>query len=454
MIQAVTDYLEAHRQEHLDELLEFLRIPSISADSTKAGSVREAAHFVANKLRAAKLATEVIETEGHPLVYAEWLQAPGAPTILIYGHYDVQPPDPLNLWISPPFEPTLRDGNIYARGATDDKGQMYTHVKAVEAWMNVVGKLPVNVKFLIEGEEEVGSEAITRYLATAKQKLACDAVVISDTCMFAPDTPAITYGLKGIAYFEVIARGPKRDLHSGTFGGSVQNPINALCTMIAALKDDNGRIQLPGFYDDVEEMTDLERQKMQAMPFSEEAYRAELGVPELFGEAGRTTLERRWVRPTCDVNGIYGGYQGEGTKTVLPAFGGVKVSFRLVPHQDPRKIEASFEQFIHQLKPPGITLEIIKYHSAPGVVTPIDGPAIAAAARALEAAYGRAPLFIREGGSIPIVGTFKQELGADSILIGFGLSDDNTHSPNEKFCLNDYYRGIKTSAHLLAELAR
>lgn len=451
-MQAVDNYLQDNRDRFEEELLEFLRIPSVSADSKFAADVRRACDFVANQFRELGLATEVIETSGHPLVYAEWMQAPGAPTVLIYGHYDVQPPDPLNLWITGPFEPTVRDGNVYARGATDDKGQMYTHVKAVEAWLKTEGRLPINVKFLIEGEEEVGSEAIEAYLPQNAAKLACDYVVVSDCSMLGPDRPAITCGLKGISYFEVFLKGPKRDLHSGSFGGSVKNPANAICELMASLVDSDGRIQLPGFYDDVVELTPQEKQQIADLSFSEDEYKQEMGVSELFGEKGYSTLERRWVRPTCDVNGIFGGYQGEGAKTVIPAEAGAKVSFRLVPNQDPKKIDAAFREHLTRHCPPGIEMRIVSHHAGKPIVVPLGSPGLEAAARALKAAFGVEPAFIREGGSIPIVSSFKEHLGADSLLLGFGLPDDNTHSPNEKFCLKDFHRGIKTSAHLLQEL--
>lgn len=451
---SIDTYIEKNRGRYEDELKEFLRIPSVSAAKAHVPDVKKAAAFVADQIKKAGLDVETIETSGHPLVVGEWLGAPGAPTILVYGHYDVQPPDPLDLWITPPFEPTVRNGNIVARGATDDKGQMFTHVKALEAWLATEGNLPVNVKVIIEGEEEVGSAAIGEYLPKNAKRLACDYIVISDTSQFAPEVPAVTYGLKGIAYFEVLLQGPNRDLHSGTFGGSVQNPCNAIGALIASLKDADGRIQLPGFYDDVVELSPLEREQMKKLPFSDAAYASELGVKELFGEKGYSTLERKWARPTCDVNGLWGGYQGEGSKTVLPAKAGVKVSFRLVPNQDPDKVAKAFEKHVRERLPVGVTAEVIVHHGAEPIVVPLDSPGVRAAARAIEAGFGKPPVYIREGGSIPIVSAFKKSLGADSLLLGFGLPDDNTHSPNEKFCLKDFHRGIKTSAHLLAELAK
>ncbi|MGL4461762.1 MAG: dipeptidase [Planctomycetia bacterium] len=455
MMDAVDRYLVENAGRFEQELMEFLRIPSVSADPNRAGDVRRAAGFVADQFRALGLAVETTEIDGRPpVILAQYkAAAANAPTVLVYGHYDVQPPDPLDLWTTGPFEPTVRDGNVYARGATDDKGQMFTHVKAAEAWLKTVGSLPVNVKFLIEGEEEVGSVALDKYLPAHREKLACDYAVVSDTSMFAPDQPAVTYGLKGIAYFELFVDGPRRDLHSGSFGGTVKNPCNALTEMIASLVDADGRILVPGFYDDVVEMDSVERSRMAALPWDEAAYRAEVGVEETFGEYGYTTLERKWSRPTCDVNGIWGGYQGSGAKTVLPAKAGAKFSFRLVPNQRPEKIEAAVVEYLISKIPPGVTARIVPHHGCLPVVAPLDGVGVRAAARALETAFGKPPVFIREGGSIPICSAFKAVLGVDTLLLGFGLSDDNTHSPNEKFSLKDFHRGIRTGAHLFHELS-
>jgi succinyl-diaminopimelate desuccinylase len=452
-MKAVDAYLDANARRFESELIDLLRIPSVSTDPEHAGDVRRAADFVAKDLGNIGLEAEVIPTAGHPVVYAEWLGAAGAPTVLVYGHYDVQPPDPLELWITPPFEPTVRDGNLYARGATDDKGQMMTHVKSVEAWMKTEGRLPVNVKFLIEGEEEIGSEHLAPFVRAEAARLAADYCVISDTCQFAAGVPAITYGLKGIVYYEVRLRGPARDLHSGSFGGSVANPANALARMLGALVDGGGRVQVPGFYDDVAPLADWERRQFAELPFDEAAYKRQHGVEALFGEEGYTTLERRWARPTCDVNGLFGGFRGEGSKTIVPAEAGAKVSFRLVPHQDPKKITAAFRGFLAGLCLPGIQMEVREFHNSPAVLTPVDSPAVQAAGRAIEQGFGTQPVFIREGGSIPVVTTFHEALGLDTLLLGWGLPDDNTHSPNEKFCLADFHRGIKASAHLWRELA-
>ncbi|HPM83181.1 MAG TPA: dipeptidase [Candidatus Anammoximicrobium sp.] len=446
-------YLTEHRQQFEDDLCELLRIPSVSADRNYAGDVRRAADWVAGRLRRLGLASEVIETDGNPLVYAESPPVPGAPTVLVYGHYDVQPADPLDQWTSPPFEPTVRDGNLYARGATDDKGQMLTHVNSVQAWIETAGQLPLQVKFLIEGEEEVGSESLNKFLERSADKLACNVVVVSDTAQFAPGQPAITYGLRGIAYFELRLTGPKHDLHSGTFGGGVTNPANALARMLAALVDNDGRVQVPGFYDDVIPLTDRERAQFAALAFDEQAFMERIGVDGLTGEVGYTNLERRWARPTCDINGIWGGYQGEGGKTVLPSKAGAKFSFRLVPRQDPHRVAAGLRELLSPICPPGIKLELIEMHGAPGALVSLDSPYMQAAARAIELGFERPPVFIREGGSIPIVTAFYERLGVDTLLLGWGLDDDNAHGPNEKFSLADFHRGIRASAYLWQELA-
>jgi succinyl-diaminopimelate desuccinylase len=400
------------------------------------------------------LNTELCETAGHPIVYAESPDVPGAPTVLVYGHYDVQPPDPLNEWTTPPFEPTRRDGNLYARGATDDKGQMLTHVLSTQAWLATAGKLPLKLKFLIEGEEEVASDNLEIFIESNRDRLACDVAVISDTSQYGADQPAITYGLRGIAYFELRLTGPKQDLHSGIFGGAVTNPANTLAKMLAALINDKGRIQVPGFYDEVGKLAPAERKQFAALKASDREFMESLGVNGLSGEVGFTTTERRWARPTFDINGLWSGYQGEGSKTVLPAKAGAKFSFRLVPRQSPDKVAANLEKMLKKLCPPGIKMELIRYGSASGVIVPLDSPHVAAASRAIEHAFGRRPVYIREGGSIPVVGTLKRHLGVDTLLLGWGRNDDNLHSPNEKFCLADFHRGIKASAYLWRELAR
>ncbi len=447
-MREIDDYLDRNRDRQVEELKELLRIPSVSADSAHRDDVRRAAEWVAGQFRRMKLPVEVIPTAEHPIVFAESPAVPGAPVVLIYGHYDVQPPDPLSEWQSPPFEPTIRDGNIYARGATDDKGQMLTHLKSTEAWIETAGKLPLQLKFLIEGEEEVGSANLESFIRENKQRLKCDVVVISDTSQFGPGQPAITYGLRGIAYYELRLTGPKQDLHSGTFGGAVANPANALVTMLAALVNERGQIQVPGFYDDVEPLTPRERAEFAKLPFDEAEFMRKLAVEGLRGEEGYTTLERRWARPTCDINGMWSGYQGEGAKTVLPARAGAKFSFRLVPHQDPKKLSAALEKWLRERCPAGIKLELIDFHGAPGVVVPLESPYVTAASAAITEGFGKQPVFMREGGSIPVVGTFHDLLGVDTLLLGWGQDDDNTHSPNEKFSVADFHRGIKASAHL------
>lgn len=451
----LSHYLERRRDDFERDLCELLRIPSVSADSRHKPDMRRAAEWVAGQFQRLKFPTEIIETAGHPLVYAESPAVPGAPVVLVYGHFDVQPPDPLPEWISPPFEPTVRDGNLYARGATDDKGQMLTHVKSAQAWVETVGRLPVQLKFLIEGEEEVGSKSLYQFLdgPANQRRLAADIAVISDTSQYGPGQPAITYGLRGIAYFELRLVGPKQDLHSGTFGGAVTNPINTIAKIMAGLSDADGRVLIPGFYDDVVPLTDEERRQFAALPFQEAEFMRQIGVDGVSGEAGYTTLERRWARPTYDCNGIWGGYQGEGSKTVLPAKAGVKFSFRLVPNQDPAKIAAGLRRRIAELCPPGIRWELVEMSHAKGVMTPLDSPYVGAASRAIERGFGRAPVRIREGGSIPIVTAFREKLGVNTLLLGWGLDDDNTHSPNEKFCLADYHRGIRASAFLWEEIA-
>jgi succinyl-diaminopimelate desuccinylase len=448
----IDDYLSAHREQFEQELCELLRIPSVSADPARAGDIRHAADWLAGQFRDLGFRVDIIPTAGSPLVYAQSSQVEGAPTVLVYGHYDVQPVDPEELWVSPPFEPTRRDGNLYARGATDDKGQMLTHLFSARAWLKTVGRLPVNLKYIIEGEEEVGSGGLENFLRANPEKLACDCIVISDGGQFAPGQPAITYGLRGIACYELELIGPDRDLHSGTFGGSVANPALALTRMLGALIDDQGRIQIPGFYDDVVPITAHERKQLANLPFDEAAYLRQIGVSAASGEKGYTTLERRWVRPAFDINGLTSGYQGEGSKTVLPAKAKAKFSFRLVPKQDPDKIGRLLEARLRQLCPSGIAMHLSGHHGSPGVMVALDSPYVQAAARAIEKAFDRAPVLTREGGSIPIVSAFSEALGVDSLLIGWGQDDDNTHSPNEKFSLADFHRAIKASAYLWREL--
>lgn len=447
-MESVEKYLQANSARNIDELKELLRIPSISADSKFVPDMLRAAEFVRHRLADAGCEAELVETAGFPIVFGSWTQKPGAPTVLVYGHYDVQPPDPLNEWITPPFEPDVRDGNLYARGATDDKGQMYTHIKSVEAWLQTIGELPVNVKFLIEGEEEVGSDNLNLFLKANQDKCACDVAVVSDTSQYAPGIPAITYGLRGILCCEVTLYGPRQDLHSGVFGGSIANPVNSLATLIGKLLDEEGRVQIPGFYDDVLPLTAEERAAFAALPFDEATYLGNLGVAETHGELGYSTLERRWARPTCDVNGMIGGYTGEGPKTIVPAKAIAKISCRLVPNQAESKIVQSLETFLREYCPPGNRLEFKHWHGCPAVVCDLNSPFMSAAKVAIEKGFGTPPVLIREGGSIPVVGTFKEILGVDTLLLGWGQNTDNLHSPNENFSLDAFQRGTLSSAWL------
>jgi acetylornithine deacetylase/succinyl-diaminopimelate desuccinylase-like protein len=454
-MDALTQYLESHQEQFLEDLMAVLRIPSVSTEPKHQEDVLRCARHVAEDLKKAGLTrVEIVPTAGHPVVYGEWLGAPGKPTALIYGHYDVQPVDPLELWQTPPFEPTIRDGKLYARGACDDKGQVYMHVSALQAHMKVNGKLPINVKCVIEGEEEAGSDNLEKFLRERRSQLDADVIVVSDTGMLGPDQPALCYGLRGLLYTQIDVTGPARDLHSGEFGGAVQNPANALCAIIAALKDGDGRITVPGFYDRVKPLTQAERDVLARVPFDEAGFIHEAGSPVAFGEQGYTTLERVWVRPTCDVNGLVSGYIGEGAKTVLPSFASAKVSLRLVPDQEPKELFPRFEAHVRQLAPPGVTLKVHDLHSAPPFMTDFDHPMLQAAVRALARSWPKPPAMIREGGSIPVMATFKETHGLPSILMGFGLADDNLHAPNEKYNLASFHGGTKSCAYLYEELAK
>lgn len=440
---------------HLDDLVEWLKIPSISSDSSRTGDVRRAADWLLAKLQSAGLKAELIPTAGHPLVLAETPPVPNAPVVLVYGHYDVQPAEPLEQWISPPFDPQIRDGNLYARGATDDKGQLLTHVQSVCTWLASGSPLPLQIKFLIEGEEEVGSVNLERMLPELRERLACDCVVISDSSQYADGQPAITYGLRGIATYELRIDGPSQDLHSGTFGGTVMNPAIALCQLLGSLVDEQGRIQIPRFYEDVVPLSEAERQAWQSLPQDDRQFAAAIGVDSLFGEANMTTDERRWARPTYDINGLTAGHQGEGVKTIIPATATAKFSFRLVPDQQASRITAALREHLSRRAPVGVRWSLHEGHHAPPMVADTDSPFIAAARQAIETAFGTAPVLIREGGSIPIVARFQAVLQCDCLLLGWGLNDDNLHSPNEKFRVADYQRGIQASAllwHALGEL--
>lgn len=438
-------YVDTHFERFVAELQDLLRIPSISTDPDYAGEVRRAAAWLADHFRALGLQTvEIFETGGHPIVYAAYEVGSDRPTVLVYGHYDVQPPDPLELWTSSPFEPRIRDGVLYARGASDDKGQLFMHVKAAEAYLKTAGTLPVNLKFLIEGEEESGSVHLRPFIEAHRSLLSADVVAISDTALFAPGVPSITYGLRGLVYVEVELTGPVRDLHSGVYGGAVENPINALARLIAGLHDAQYRITIPGFYDDVRPLTEEERQAFRELPFDEQAWMEAIGVSAVRTEAGYTILEAITARPTLDVNGIWGGYQGKGAKTVLPAKAGAKISMRLVPDQDPEDIIAKTQCYFEQHTPPTCQLRFTALHGGRPVLVNTRHPALQAAAEAMARVFGRRPYFTREGGSIPVVADFKQLLGLDSVLMGFGLNSDAIHAPDEHFGLDRFRQGIES----------
>jgi acetylornithine deacetylase/succinyl-diaminopimelate desuccinylase-like protein len=453
MSQQTNEYVQANRSRLLDELKSFLRIPSISTLPEHRGDVRAAAAFVADSLRTAGLENvEIIETARHPLIYADWLHAPGKPTVLCYGHYDVQPPDPLELWKSPPFEPAERDGNLYARGAADDKGQMYMHIKAVEALRAVNNKLPVNIKFIIEGEEEIGGESIAKYVEHNAGKLNADVALVSDTALYAEGIPTLCIGLRGLVYTEIGATGPARDLHSGLYGGAAPNAVFGLVELLAKLKDENGHINIPGIYDDVRPPAAAEKQSWDNLPFNESEFLAkEVGSSALTGEPGFSVLERVWARPTLEVHGIAGGFTAAGAKTVIPSKATAKVSMRLVPDQDPDRIVAAYKDFIARNTPKGIQTEVRVLSAGPAVMVNPDHPAIRVAARAFSDVLGRPTVFIRSGGSIPIVGDFARHAGIPTILMGFGLPDDGLHSPNEKYKIENYFTGIMTIAHFFEQ---
>jgi len=451
-LPAATDnFVRENETRLLNELKDFLRIPSISTLPEHQQDIRRAAEFVARQMEAAGLEhVEVIPTGKHPLVYADWLHASGKPTVLCYGHYDVQPPDPVELWSTPPFEPSERDGNLYARGASDDKGQMYMHIKAVEALFAVYGKLPVNVKFLIEGEEEVGGESISEYVPKNKQKLSADVALVSDTELFADGVPTLCVGLRGLMYTEIEAQGPAQDLHSGIYGGAAPNAVYGLIELLAKAKEADGRIQVPGVYDDVAAPTPTEVESWKRLKFSEKEFlEKEVGASVLTGEPDQSVLARVWARPTFEVHGIAGGFTGAGAKTVIPAKAVAKVSMRLVPNQDPKKILAAFERWVRDNTPKGIQTQVRVLSAGPAIVVNPDHPAIHVAAEAFSEMLKAPTVFIRSGGSIPIVGEFAEYLGIPTVLMGFGLPDDGLHSPNEKYRISNYYTGIMTIAHFL-----
>src|SRR3954468_12805306 len=454
-MNSVIDFINTHRDRYIDELKQYLAIPSISALPQHAGDVKRCAEWSADEMRRIGMQNvRLVETPGYPVVYGDWLGAAGAPTILFYRHYDVQPGDPIELWQPRPFEATVRDGEIYARGAADDKGQVFMHFKAVEAHLKQNGRLPVNMKFMIEGEEEVGSEHLDDFVRAHKQDLAADVVVISDSPMFARGVPSICYGLRGLVYFQLDLRGSSTDLHSGSFGGAVSNPAFVLAQMLAQMKDRSGRIRIPGFYDDVVALQEEERKAWATLPFNEKAFRKDFGIPKVVGETGFTTLERTWARPTFEVNGLLSGFTGEGAKTVLPAVAMAKVSMRLVPNQSPDKIAELFEAHVKDIAPGTVALKVTRMHGGKPWMTAYDNPYVQAAGRAIEKGFGRKPVFTREGGSIPVVSTFQEELGLPSVLFGVGLPDENAHAPNEKLDVSNFHNGIIASAFLYEEVAR
>ena len=456
MSNATDVFVRENQDRLLEELKTFLKIPSISTLPEHKGDVDRAARFVADSLGTAGMENiEIIPTAGHPLVYADWMHAPGKPTVLCYGHYDVQPPDPLDLWVTPPFEPTIRDGNLYARGSADDKGQMYMHIKAVETLRAVNGTLPVNVKFLIEGEEEVGGESIAKYVAENPQKLKADVALVSDTALYAEGIPTLCIGLRGLIYMEVTATGPMRDLHSGLYGGAAPNAVFGLIELLSKAKNAGGVIKIPGIYDDVEPPAPAEKESWEKLPFREKDFlKKEVGSTRLTGETKYSVLERIWARPTLEVHGIAGGFTSVGAKTVIPAKATAKVSIRLVPRQDPEKVVAAFRKFVEKNTPKGIRTEVKVLSASPAVMVNPDHPAIQIAAKAFSDILQNPTVFIRSGGSIPIVGDFATHLKIPTILMGFGLPDDGLHSPNEKYKVENYYKGIMTIAHFFDEYGR
>jgi acetylornithine deacetylase/succinyl-diaminopimelate desuccinylase-like protein len=448
------EYIESKREDNLNELKEFLRIPSVSAKSEHKPDIQKAAHWVAEKLRAAGLEkVEIVPTKMHPVVYGESLQAPGKPTVLFYGHYDVQPAEPLELWTSPAFEPSVRDGNLFGRGTADDKGQVHIHIKALEALGKTLGKLPINIKVMVEGEEEVGSVSLWDFVSKNRERLKADALIVSDTSMLAKGVPSITYGLRGLNYYEIEIIGPAQDLHSGVFGGAVPNPITILAETIAKLHGANFRVTVPGFYDDVVAISRAERKALNALPWKEKEFRKTVGAPALCGEKGFSIVEQVWVRPTLDVNGIWGGYTGEGAKTVIPSKAHAKLSTRLVPNQDPAKIAKLVERHIRKLLPKTVTCKFEVLSTGKPWVAPHTHPIFQKAIHALELGFGKKAVFIREGGSIPFVTQMHDTFKVPCVLLGFGLPDENAHAPDEHIALENYFGGIKSVALFYQQLA-
>jgi acetylornithine deacetylase/succinyl-diaminopimelate desuccinylase-like protein len=453
-MQQVLAHIEQSKSATLAQLRELIAIPSVSTEAARIGDVRRCAEWLAAHLRSIGMGeAQVISTARHPIVYSEWCGAPGAPTLLVYGHYDVQPPEPLELWMSPPFQATVRDGNLYARGSTDDKGQLFIHFKAIEAYLQTVGRLPLNLKIILEGEEEIGSESLPIFLTEHRELLKADLAVISDTAFFAKDVPSLCYGLRGIVYMQIDLQGPNRDLHSGSYGGSVHNPIQALAEIVAQLHDRDGRVTVGGFSDDVRSLAPQERQAFRRLPWRDEDYRRDLGVEELHGEKGFTTLERLWARPTLECNGIVGGFTAEGVKSVIPSRASAKISMRLVPDQSPDKIASLFEQHIRTIAPRTVQVNVRCLTWGEPSITPLDSPGVRAALAALRKGFSKEPLFQRDGGSIPVVAELKQILGIDTVLLGFGLPDENAHAPDEFLSLDNFFGGIRTVAHFYQELS-
>ena len=453
----VIDFIHTNRERYVTELMEYLAIPSISALAEHAEDVKRCAQWTADELARVGLEhVRVISTPGNPVVYADWLHAEGddVPTILFYGHYDVQPVDPLDEWVTPPFEANVREGEIYARGAADDKGQIFMHFKAVEAHLARAGKLPVNIRFLLEGEEEIGSKHLDGFVRDHADELRADVVVISDSPMFDRSVPSLCYGLRGLAYLQVDVRGTDTDLHSGSFGGAVANPAFVLSQILSQMKDRGGRVKIPGFYDDVRPLREEERAEFARLPFNERQYRNEIGAPKLFGERGHTTLERVWARPTFEVNGLLSGFTGDGAKTVIPAVSMAKVSMRLVPDQDPETVADQFEAYVRKIAPSTVDVTVSRMHAGKPWMTDLDNPFVQAAGRAVERGFGRPPVFTREGGSIPVVSTFQEILGLPSVLFGVGLPDENAHAPNEKLDLGNFHNGMIASAVLYDEIGK
>jgi acetylornithine deacetylase/succinyl-diaminopimelate desuccinylase-like protein len=455
MNPAVVDSINTSRNRYLEELTRFIAIPSVSALAEHAADTQACAGWLADHMRAIGLQNvRVIATPGHPVVYGDWLNAPGAPTVLFYGHYDVQPVDPLDQWTSPPFEATIREHELFARGATDDKGQLFVHLKAIEAHLGQTGTLPVNARVIFEGEEEIGSPNLDQFIREHKDELSCDVVLISDSPMFEKGVPSICYGLRGLSYFQIDLRGTTTDLHSGSFGGAVANPAFVLAQVLSQMKDRGGHVKIPGFYDDVRELSEREREEFKRLPFNEKQYRKSLGAPKLHGETGYSTLERTWARPTFEVNGLLSGFTGEGAKTVIPATAMAKISMRLVPNQDPDKIASLFEAYVKKVAPKSVELKVTRMHGGLPWMTELDNAYVQAAARAIELGFNRSPVYTREGGSIPVVATFQSELNAPTVLFGFGTPDENAHAPNEKLDLDNFFGGIVASAYLYEEIAK